>query len=76
MRQKLIWPKPRQKLDKLCAALRAVMRFGDHDQPYAPGDLKLVVVGRRSPRIPHWSAPGPWFGKRSNWVRQVMKATA
>jgi hypothetical protein len=46
-------PKARQKLGKLCAALRAVMWFGEHDQPYATGDLKLAVVGRRSPRIPH-----------------------
>jgi len=28
------------KLGKLCAALRAVMWFGEHDQPYAAGDQR------------------------------------
>jgi hypothetical protein len=52
MRQNKSWPKARQKVGKLCAALRAVTWFSEHDQPYTTGDLKLTVVGRRSSRIP------------------------
>ena len=53
MRPKQIMANGLAKLGKLCGALRAVMWPGEHDQPYAAGDLELIVVGRRSPGIPH-----------------------
>jgi len=59
MRPKQIMAKGPAKLGKLCAALRAVMWFGEHDQPYAAGDLKLAVVGRRSPQNSALIGAGP-----------------
>jgi hypothetical protein len=46
------------------------MWFGEHDQPYAPGDLRLAVVVPPEPQNSALIGAGPWFGKRSNWVRR------